>query len=64
MQNLVSKKDVAARLGYHPVSLMRLVRQGLFPKPIVLASNKCAFLETEVAAWIDQKAAEREQVAA
>lgn len=55
MTPLLSKRQVAAMTGFHPEHLMRLVRQGKFPKPIKFGpSTNCAvrFVETEVDAWI------------
>jgi predicted DNA-binding transcriptional regulator AlpA len=64
---LLTKKQVASMTGYHPEHIMRLVRQGQFPKPIK-ASNRanCAvrFLEAEVEAWVDARGIARDQGAA
>ena len=59
-RRLISKQEAADRMGYHPVSLMRLVRQHRFPRPVRLAHNKIAFVEHEVDAHIDQLVRERE----
>ena len=45
---LISKREAARRVNYHPVSMMRLVRDGRFPQPVKLAQNKLAFVEHEV----------------
>jgi prophage regulatory protein len=58
---LISKQEAANRVGYHPVSLMRLVRQGRFPQPVRLAQNKTAFVEKEVDDHIAALAAQRER---
>jgi predicted DNA-binding transcriptional regulator AlpA len=62
MQRLLSKKEVAAVVGFHPESIMRLVRDGRFPHPIRTgASENCAvrFLESDVEAWIAARMADR-----
>jgi predicted DNA-binding transcriptional regulator AlpA len=62
MRALISKAAVAERLGYHPGHLMRLVREGKFPKPIKLGQGEAGavrFVESEVDAWLDAKLAER-----
>ena len=58
--NLERKKVTAARVGFHPVHLMRLVREGRFPKPVRLGPNSIAFVTEEVSAWIEQRIAERD----
>lgn len=65
MRHLLSKREVADRLGYHPEHVMRLARQGRFPRPIKLGDGgNCAvrFDEDEVESWIDAKLGEREPV--
>jgi predicted DNA-binding transcriptional regulator AlpA len=63
MRALITKAAVAARLGYHPGHVMRLVREGKFPKPIKLGLGEAGavrFVEGEVDSWLDAKIAERE----
>lgn len=60
MTRLVRKKEAAARVGFHPVHLMRLVKAGTFPAPVRIGPNSVAFVEDEVEAWIEAKMAERE----
>jgi len=60
-RRLISKQEAADRIGYHPVSLMRLVRQGRFPQPVKLAQNKVAFVEAEVDEHISSLADERQR---
>ena len=55
------RKHVAAdRVGYHPEHLMRLVRQGKFPRPVQLGPRSVAFVEEEVNAWLKERIAERD----
>ena len=59
---LLSKKEAAAKLGFHPEHLMRLVRAGQFPKPVkVGVSVNCAvrFVSDEVDAWLCERMAAR-----
>ena len=63
MQRLLSKKETAAHVGLHPEHLMRMARQGRFPKPIKLGStDNCAvrFVAEEVEGWITARMAERD----
>jgi predicted DNA-binding transcriptional regulator AlpA len=55
MRQLLSKREAAERLGYHPEHLMRLSRLGAFPRPIKLGSAaNCAvrFAADEIDAWV------------
>ena len=56
----ISKQEAASRAGYHPESWMRLSREGRAPQAVRLAANKIAFVEDEVEAWLEARAAERE----
>jgi excisionase family DNA binding protein len=63
MRTLLTKKATAERLGVHPEHLMKLVRQGRFPKPMRLGESfrhAVRFAEDEVEAWVAQKLAARE----
>jgi predicted DNA-binding transcriptional regulator AlpA len=63
MQRLLSKKEVAACVGFHPEHVMRLARQQRFPQPIKLGgASNCAvrFIVEEVEAWVAARIAERD----
>jgi predicted DNA-binding transcriptional regulator AlpA len=63
MRQLLSKRETADRLGYHPEHLMRLSRAGRFPQPIRLgASPNCAvrFVVDEVDDWLADRMANRD----
>ena len=60
--DLLTKKEAARRVGLHPESVMRLARNGHFPKPLKYGPNarhSIRFVETEVQAWIEARMAER-----
>jgi predicted DNA-binding transcriptional regulator AlpA len=62
MRRLLTKQEAANRVGYHPEHLMRLSREGLFPKAVKMgqtAFSAIRFVEDEVDAWIEQKLADR-----
>lgn len=55
MNSLLSKQATAALLGIHPESLMRLVRQGHFVRPVRLHPSlrgRVRFDETDVLTWV------------
>ncbi len=61
--NLLSKKEAARRVGLHPESVMRLARNGHFPKPLKYGPNarhSIRFIESEVEGWIAERMAARE----
>lgn len=63
MRVLLSKQATAESLGVHPEHLMRMVRQGRFPKPIRLGNSfrhAVRFAKDEVEEWIAEKLAARE----
>lgn len=60
MQRLLSKSETSELVGIHNVSLMRLVRQGRFPKPIKLShatNSRVRFLPQDVTQWIEARKA-------
>ena len=62
MTRLLSKREVAEIIGFHPEHLMRLARAGAFPRPIKLGTaTNCAvrFVAGEVDAWVAARLAAR-----
>ena len=67
MRHLISKQETGQRVGYHPEHVMRLAREGGFPRPIKLgAGSNCAvrFDVAEIEAWVEERAAAREPIPA
>jgi excisionase family DNA binding protein len=63
MPRLMSKKEAAAYIGVHAEHVMRMARQGRFPKPIKLGASENSavrFVVEEVEAWVATRMAERE----
>jgi predicted DNA-binding transcriptional regulator AlpA len=55
---LLTKQQVAERIGIHPESVMRLARAGRFPRPIKIGGDfRCAvrFDEAEVETWLQER---------
>ena len=64
MTILLSKRRVAARLGWHPEHVMREARAGRFPKPIKLgptAQHAVRFVEDEVEEWLHRRIEARDR---
>jgi prophage regulatory protein len=49
---------------YSKAHLWRLERDGKFPKRVALGQSRHGWLDSEIDDWIEQRAAEREQVVA
>jgi prophage regulatory protein len=57
---IISKRETAKKTSLHPATVMRLARQGRFPKPVQLAKTRIGFVEREVDQWIEDRINERE----
>ena len=60
MVNLVSKQEAAELVGFHPESLMRLVRERRFPQPIKFGNARNCRVRFDVAdieAWVEERKA-------
>jgi len=53
------KNEVAERIGWHPVHLMRQAKAGKFPAPVQIGANSIGFVDEEVDAWMLERVAER-----
>ncbi len=64
MTNLLTKQQVAQRVGWHPEHMMREARAGRFPKPVKLGltpQHAVRFVADEVEEWVIQRIEERDQ---
>lgn len=51
---LLSRLDLKLRgISYSPAQLYRKIRDGSFPAPVRLGKNRVAWLENEIAKWIE-----------
>ncbi|HUK08523.1 MAG TPA: AlpA family phage regulatory protein [Stellaceae bacterium] len=60
---LMTKKEAGEFVGLHAESVMRLSRQGRFPKPIRLGashSSSIRFVRREVEQWLTKQMQERD----
>lgn len=46
-----------AGIPYHPDYAMKLAKQGLFPKPVRLSSQRVGFMKSALDGWLAEKAA-------
>jgi prophage regulatory protein len=61
---ILRKKAAAEKTGYSASHLDRLSRLGQFPKKVQLGPMAVGYLESEVEAWLAERAAERDQLVA
>jgi len=54
------KKAVVALTGLSATTLWRLTRRGDFPQPIRLSPGTVGWFDSEVLAWLSERAAARE----
>jgi prophage regulatory protein len=47
--------DVSRALGVSKVSVWRWTRAGKFPKPIRLGEHSVGWLQSDIAAWLEQR---------
>jgi len=58
-QRFLPTKEVLARVSLSKTELYRRIKNCTFPAPLRLGAHRVAFLESEVDAWMDQRAAAR-----
>ena len=56
---IIRKPELLQILGVSHPSVWRWEKAGLFPKRISLGTNSSGWLESEVTAWLNKKAADR-----
>ena len=55
----LKKRVVAQQVGYHPAHVMKLVKEGKFPRPVRLNDRAVVFVEEEIDAWMEARVKER-----
>ncbi len=60
-ERLIPTSVVLDRICLSKTQLYRLINAGEFPRPIPIGRLRVAFLETEVAAWIEKRSQLREE---
>lgn len=60
LTRLIRKPAVVKATGLPQSTLYRLISEGRFPAPIKVGERASAWLESEVAAWIASRVADRD----
>ena len=61
-QSLLRIRDVRQRTGLSNSVLYRLMQHGTFPAPVKLGPRASAWVENEVASWIQTRIAARDAI--
>ena len=56
----LTPRETAAKVGYHRVHIMRLVKAGKFPKPVKLNDFAVRFVDEEIDEYMQERIAERD----
>ena len=54
-ERFITMEQVRGRVALSKTEIYRKIKAGLFPKPVPLGPRKVAFVESEVAAWIEER---------
>jgi prophage regulatory protein len=58
------RKELLELLGVSATTLYSWISEGRFPRPINLGANSVAWLQSEVDAYLEERARERDRLAA
>lgn len=61
---LITRAQLREMVPYTPQHILRLEKQGHFPRRIRLGANRVVWLESDVLGWLDQRIAERDRCVA
>jgi prophage regulatory protein len=59
---LITKRELCQVVPYTPQHILRLEKEGKFPRRVQVGPNRVAWLESEVEAWVAARVAERDTV--
>lgn len=60
MKKLIPMKDLKKQVSLSSTTIYKMVKDGIFPKPIILQNTRIAWVDQEIEAWINQKIEERD----
>ncbi len=59
-ERTLRRRDVEGRTGLSRSTLYAMMAQGTFPKPVRLGARAVGWPESEIAAWLESRKAERD----
>ena len=60
LERLITKQELRPIVPYTPQHILRLEKQGKFPRRVQVGANRVAWLSSEVEAWVAARVAERD----
>jgi len=60
-RRIMRKPELLALIGLSDATIWRLEKAGRFPRRIQLGGNSVGWFNTDVDAWMDSRAAERQE---
>lgn len=58
-ERVIRKPELLNIVGLSDPTIWRMEKAGSFPKRLRLGGNSCGWLETEIVAWLSERAAAR-----
>jgi prophage regulatory protein len=58
-QTILRKQEVLRRIGVSASTLWRMEREGEFPSPVRISTNRVGWVETEIDEWIQARIEQR-----
>ena len=62
LSRLITKSELRKIVPYTPQHILRLEKQGVFPRRVRLGANRVAWLLSEIEEWVAARVAERDTV--
>lgn len=57
----LTAKEVSKIVGFHRMTIVRMIKTGRFPKPIKIGVRRIAWLEEDLRKWMDDRIGERDE---
>ena len=62
LERLITRHELRQMVPYTPQHILRLEKDGKFPRRVQLGANRVAWLLSEIEAWVAARVAERDTV--
>lgn len=63
MKMMIKLKDVMKLTALSKATIYRFIKEGVFPKQVLLGANSVVWIEEEVVEWLEEKIAQRDSEA-
>jgi prophage regulatory protein len=60
MAEILRRRATEARVGLQKSAIYQRIKEGTFPKPVVLGPRSVGWISSELDAWVAQRIAERD----